>query len=89
MSIHESRDAGKCSYKDLCPLVALKIARTEYKSRDLCRRESGAFDIAISYTLIFGENNAAVLPDDIEPFFVSGIGRKVIIVEMDRCSRLA
>ena len=89
MFLHESRDAGKCSYKDLCHLVALKIARSKYKSCDVCRREGGAFDIAIPNSVIFGENNPAVLPDDIEPFFVSGIGRKVIIVEMDRCSRLA
>jgi hypothetical protein len=55
----------------------------------MVRRESGGFDIAISYSVILGENNPAVLPDDRESFFVSGIGRKVIIVEVDGCSRVA
>jgi hypothetical protein len=39
--------------------------------------------------VIFGENNPAVLPDDREPFFVSGIRRKIVIVEVDGCSRVA
>jgi hypothetical protein len=63
----------------------LKVARGEYKGANFCRHESRTFEVAVSYAAIFGENDPAVVSDGGKPVLILGIGRKIIVVDVD-CS---
>jgi len=82
--LEEPCDAGERLHKDLRHFFTLQIARCQDECRDARFHERQPFNMPIPDAMIFGQDNPATLPNLGEPVFILSIGRKMVVVDVER-----
>ncbi len=73
MFSEKSHNSRQGLHKDLRHLVALEIARRQDEGADARVYQRFSFEISISDTMVFGQNDPAVASDLGQPVLVFGI----------------
>ena len=82
-------DSGECFHKDLSHFLALQISRGQAKRRHARPHKRKPFDVSVPDAMVFGQDDPPALSGFSKPVFVLGIGREVVVVDVEGCTGLA
>ena len=88
MVLQKSGDAGERLHEDRCHLFALRSPDVRINAATPAFMSASRSTMSIPDAMVFGQDNPAALPGLDEPVFVFGIGRKVVVVDVERGASL-
>jgi hypothetical protein len=82
-------DCGQCRDENVGHLWALEVLRCQDKGTDASAHQGYPFNLTMTDACILCQNDPLASSNLRKPLFISGIGRKVVIMHSDICASLS